>query len=63
MIIINSTECSHCKKKWNVINGIIPTTVKCDKCKDVKEVCFECTKKLCNCGGNFNITTDKGTLI
>lgn len=63
MIIINSSECNSCNKTWNVINSIIPTTVKCDKCNIIKEICFECAKKSCDCGGNFNISSEKGILI
>ena len=63
MIIINSSECNSCNKIWNVINGIIPTKVKCDKCNTIKEICFECTNKSCDCGGNFKISSEKGILI
>ena len=63
MIIQNTTKCQICNKAWSVVQGIIPNPVKCIKCNAIKELCFVCVRKRCNCGGSHKSTTELGTLI
>jgi hypothetical protein len=62
MIITNSEKCPDCGKSWNISQGIIPINVKCNKCNTIKEMCFNCSKKKCSCGGQYISTLKPGIL-